>query len=162
MAVDAQDGEKMKVVTTTAYDLAERFLGQKEIVGPKHNPLIGWMTSRLLPGVEDDETPWCGSFAETIAWMLHLPRPKSASARAWLAVGTPIDPRDAYRGMCVAILKRGGGSQPGPEVLKAPGHVGFFNRFDSAGDIVLLGGNQGNAVSVATFPRSRLLGIREL
>ena len=39
------------------------------------------------------------------------------------------------------------------------GHVGFLVGSTSA-DIILLGGNQGDAVGVQAFPRSRLLGLR--
>jgi hypothetical protein len=61
----------------------------------------------------------------------------------------------------VVILKRGDGPQPGPEVLQAPGHVGLFHGLD-AGGVRLLAGNQGNAVTVATFPRDQVLGVRRL
>jgi len=73
---------------------------------------------------------------------------------------------DARVGFDVVILKRGSGDQPGPEVIKAPGHVGFFAGLDPAIDtfenVLVLGGNQGNTVSVRPYPKDRLLGIRRL
>jgi hypothetical protein len=56
-----------------------------------------------------------------------------------------------------------GGRQPGLEVVNAPGHVGFFAGYDAVREIVqLLGGNQEDAVSIASFPAERILGIRRL
>ena len=63
----------------------------------------------------------------------------------------------------VVVIQRGEGKQPGPEVVNAPGHVGFFVGYDAVRELVqLLGGNQGNAVSIASFPAERILGIRRL
>lgn len=41
----------------------------------------------------------------------------------------------------------------------AAGHVGFLVG-ETDGDVLLLGGNQSDAVTVAAFPKSRLLGLR--
>jgi hypothetical protein len=92
----------------------------------------------------------------------RLPRSLSAAARSWLKVGTPIALDDAStEHVDVVVLKRGDGQQPGPEVLAAPGHVGLFHGLD-AGGLHLLAGNQSNAVTVATFPRDQVLGVRRL
>ena len=64
-------------------------------------------------------------------------------------------------GFDVVILRRGGGDQPGPEVLDAPGHVGFFAGHEDP-NVLLLGGNQGDSVSVAPFAAARILGVRRL
>jgi lysozyme family protein len=69
-------------------------------------------------------------------------------ARSYLAWGETLsEPRTG----AVAVLSRG--SDP------SLGHVGFLVGLTPS-EAVLLGGNQGDAVSVATFPRSRLLGLR--
>ena len=59
------------------------------------------------------------------------------------------------------MLSRGVGAQPGPDVIAAPGHVGFFAGLDGA-HVLLLAGNQGDAVTVAPFDRTRVLGVRRL
>ena len=101
-----------------------------------------------------------------IAHLLGLPRSRSLAARSWLAVGTPVLSHfDAQRGFDVVILQRGSGPQPGPTVLDGPGHVGFFSSLTSSPNgstIELLAGNQGDMVSVASFPTNRVLGIRRL
>ncbi len=148
-------------IEITAYEVAERFLGFQEAPGAIHNPAILAMMRLDASWVEDDETPWCSGFANAVAWLLGLPRSNSVAARSWLRVGEPVALEEALRGFDVVVLQRGGGRQPGPEVLAAPGHVGFFTRLE--GDLVyLLGGNQGNRVTVAPFPVERVLGVRRL
>lgn len=145
----------------TAHDIASRFIGLKEIPGDEDNPGILAMLKLDGNWPEHDEVPWCSAFANYCAWLLRLPRSKSLRARSWLNVGKMIPIDDALVGFDVVILKRGGGDQPGPEVIEAPGHVGFFSGLE--GDkVAVLGGNQGDQVSVATFPISRILGVRRL
>lgn len=147
----------------TAFDLATRFVGEvQELPGGQHSPFIQWCHESCALGSDvADEVPWCSSFLNRICWLLRLPRSKSAAARSWLTVGRAIPIEEADADTDVVILKRGGAGQPGPEVLKAQGHVGLYAGRD--GDRVLvLGGNQGNAVSVAGFPVNQILGIRRL
>jgi hypothetical protein len=42
-----------------------------------------------------------------------------------------------------------------------PGHVGFYAGIE-ANDVLVLGGNQGDSVSIAPYLKSRLLGVRRL
>lgn len=41
------------------------------------------------------------------------------------------------------------------------GHVAFYSHHD-ANNVYVLGGNQGNAVSIQAYPRSRLLDVRTM
>ena len=50
---------------------------------------------------------------------------------------------------CVVVFSRDGG-----------GHVGFVVGQDKAGNLLVLGGNQGDAVNVKAFQRSRVTGYR--
>lgn len=148
----------------TAYDLAQRFVGEiRELPGAaQHHPLIQWWHMLCALGTnQPDETPWCSSFVNGVCWLLRLPRSKSAAARSWLAVGQPVGLHTAVPGYDVVILKRGSGDQPGPERLDAPGHVGFYAGQDP-GVVYVLGGNQSNGVTVQAFPRTRVLGVRRL
>lgn len=147
----------------TAFDLAQRFIGLREVKGPTSNAHILAMLRLDHGWVEDDETPWCSAWLNYITWLLRLPRSKSLAARSWLTVGTPISLLAARPGWDVVILSRGEGEQPGPEVLAAPGHVGFFAGHEIQHQRVLvLGGNQADQVSLAPFPASRVLGVRRL
>lgn len=144
----------------TAFALAQRFVGVSESAGATSNPQVLAMLRLDSPGVQDDATPWCSAFVNYIAWLLRLPRSKSLAARSWLGVGGAVQLKEARLGD-VVVLQRGSGEQPGPAVLNAPGHVGFFAGLEDAA-VLVLGGNQGDSVSVARFPVSRILGIRRI
>jgi uncharacterized protein (TIGR02594 family) len=150
-------------IAMTAFDLAQRYLGIREITGAGTHPMVEWWLALCFDGKLglDDEIPWCSAFVNGIAWELRLPRSRSARARSWLSVGEAVSLEKAVPGFDVVILKRGDGKQPGPEVLEAPGHVGFFAGLDE-GYIHLLGGNQSNSVSTAAYGEERLLGVRRL
>jgi uncharacterized protein (TIGR02594 family) len=125
---------------------------------------------RQATGLYHDETPWCGAYVAHVTRLSGLRIPDApARARSWLGAGMPIDLAEARVGWDVVVLQRGDGQQPGPDVLDAPGHVGWFAGLDVGPDnplaptgVRLLGGNQNNCVSVATFPLRRLLGVRRL
>jgi uncharacterized protein (TIGR02594 family) len=149
-------------MNVTAFDIAQRFVGVRELPGNEDNPFIMAMLRLDQGWPSHDEVPWCSAFVNYVAWLLRLPRSKSLGARSWLEVGVPVSPyTEACVGFDVAILKRGVGEQPGPEVIQAPGHVGFYAGMDH-GSVVLLGGNQGNSVGLAAFPVGSVLGIRRL
>jgi len=152
-------------VNVTAHSIARRFLGIEEVEGAISNPQISaWLNHEGTSWNMRDEVPWCSAFASWICWLLDLPRPPKTDrlrARAWLLVGTPVPIEEAAPGFDVVVLKRGKGTQPGPEVLQAPGHVGFLAGWQGL-DVLVLGGNQSDSVTVARFPRGQILGIRRL
>lgn len=150
----------MTPIQITAFELGQRYVGIAELGAREDHPLIQWWLSLCALGLNaPDETPWCSAYVNGIAWELRLPRSKSARARSWLLVGEPIALEAARPGFDVVVFNRGG--DPSPEVIQSPGHVGFFAALE--GDQVLvLGGNQGNAVSLARFPRAQVLGVRRL
>lgn len=145
----------------TAFGLAQRFIGVKEIAGTASNPQVLAMLRLDDKWPKGDSVPWCSAFVNYIAWLLRLPRSKSLLARSWLLVGKAIPIAEAKVGFDVVIFKRGGGSQPGPNNTTAKGHVGFFAGVEGK-YILVLGGNQSDAVNVTRKPASRLLGVRRL
>lgn len=148
----------------TPFDIARRFIGTAEVEGAVANSAILAMLRLDAKWPTDDSVPWCSAFVGYMAWLLDLPRSRSLAARSWLAIGTPVDLMEAMPGFDVVILKRGGGHQPGPEVLDAPGHVGFFVGHDmgEVQRVRILGGNQGDAVTIAPFLAANVLGVRRL
>jgi uncharacterized protein (TIGR02594 family) len=146
-------------MTASCFDLAQRFVGMKEAPGVASNPAILAMLRLDGAQVEGDETAWCSAFVNYIAWLLRLPRSKSLAARSWLTVGVAIDPSEAIPENDVVVLWR-----VHPDSWQ--GHVGFFAGvdLDDAGErrVHILGGNQGDQVSVASFPASQVLGVRRL
>lgn len=146
----------------TLYDRAKRFEGIKELAGAADHPLIQWWLSLCGFGLDaHDEIPWCSAFVNGMAWDCELPRSRSAAARSWLKVGEPVAIELATQGNDVVVLKRGKEPQPGPEVIEAQGHVGIYHGVDGA-DVLVLGGNQGNEVSIARYPLAALLGVRRV
>ena len=151
----------MRQTPTSAYELAQRYVGVREVPGTASNPQILEMLRLDTNWPQDDSVAWCSAFVNYIAWMLRLPRSKSLMARSWLNVGEVIPLESAEPGFDIVILKRGSGNQPGPEVLDAPGHVGFYAGVDGT-KVLVLGGNQSDSVSLAPYPKASILGIRRL
>ncbi len=128
---------------------AWRELGQKEIAGAGDNARIAaYFRDAGHPSVTNDETAWCAAFAGAMLERSGVRAAGSLRARSYLAWASSID---APRLGAIAVLSRG--ADP------ALGHVGFLVGETDAG-LVLLGGNQSNAVTVAVFERSRLLSLR--
>lgn len=124
------------------------------------NPAIMAMLKLDKAWPSNDEVPWCSGFANWINWHVRLPRSKDLRARSWLEIGKNCPLKNAEVGDIV-VLKRGKGDQPGPEVIDAPGHVGFYaGRMGSL--IEVLGGNQSDSVKISRYPAKNLLSIRRL
>jgi uncharacterized protein (TIGR02594 family) len=140
---------------------AQQYLGLKEVAGQVNNPAIMAMLRLDQQWPTGDETPWCSAFVNWICFQIGLKRTKDLRARSWLLVGEKLTIPQVDPGFDIAILQRGGGNQPGPEVIDAQGHVGFVFSM-SPTSISLLGGNQGDAVTISSFPIGRLLGLRRL
>jgi uncharacterized protein (TIGR02594 family) len=145
-----------------AFQIAERFSSIKEVSGSVDNPQIMAMLKLDNDWPSHDEVPWCSGFVNYVCWLLRLPRSKDLRARSWLTIGQGIDFSDADTGDII-VLKRGKGEQPGPDVIDAPGHVGFFAGYDDENQLIeVLGGNQSDTVKISRYHRARLLGVRRL
>lgn len=143
-----------------AFDLAERFVGIQEVGGQVNNDQIMAMLRLDNSWPQADEVPWCSAFTNYICWLARLPRSKDLRARSWLSIGKGITLDEAVPGDIV-VVKRGSGDQPGPEVIDAPGHVGFYAG--RSGDLIeVLGGNQSDRVKISRYPVKKLLGVRRL
>lgn len=123
-------------------------VGLREIPGAETAPRIRQWLEQLRAWWRDDETPWCG--VALAAWMRKSGRPiprEFYRARAWLGWGVPI-PRPVV-GAVVVFVRPGGA------------HVGIVEGRDAFGRLVVIGGNQGDAVSVRPFAIDRrVLGYR--
>lgn len=128
-------------------DEARRCLGVAEVPGVKTSPLISQWLRRLKAWWADDETPWCGVFvAQCLEATGYAVPTYWMRARAWLDWGVVLM---APVVGCVVIFERPGG-----------GHVGFVVGKDARGRLLVLGGNQGNKVSIVPFDRNRVVGYR--
>ena len=130
------------------YATEELARGVEEIPGRDHNARILEYHAATTLAATDDETPWCSSFVAWCFVQAGVPGQTSARARSWLEWGLPVEARPGA--VCVLWRTR-------PD--SANGHVGFFlGGMDL--HIYLLGGNQGDRVSVSAYPLSRVLGFR--
>jgi len=144
---------------TTALELAARFTGLHEVAGVVANPQVLAMLTLVDTSVTDDATPWCSAFVAYVAWLLGLPQSRSLAARSWLSVGWPIALDKAEPGFDVVVLNRANGSADPSKA--GPGHVGFFHSL-FPDRVLILGGNQSDAVSLGIFRRDAVLGVRRL
>lgn len=125
-------------------------IGVKEIVGPKHSAVImGWVrelgAKALGIQVNDDETPWCGTFAGMVMKKAGLSMPAIlVRASQWGRAGNWGRELLAPRPGCIMVFTRNGG-----------GHVGFYMG-ETATHFRILGGNQSNSVNLAWIAKDRL------
>lgn len=136
------------MIAPTWMPIALRELGVTETPGPEHTLRI-LEYHRATDGDADevtDELPWCSSFVCWVMTRAGLLSTRSKAARSWLVWGAAVEPQYG----AVAVFSRGQSWQ---------GHVGFCIDLDSA-RVWIVGGNQGNSVSVVAYPRGRLLSFR--
>lgn len=130
-------------------EVAAAELDVTETPGPLATDRIAEYLATVGEG-PDDETAWCSAFVEWCMRAAGHPGPGKPNARAWIGWGHPgaYSPRPG----AVTVLWR-----ERPDSWK--GHVGFFVRSD-AKRVCLIGGNQGNRVCQAWYPRERVLTYR--
>lgn len=140
-------------MTLAAFNRAKTYIGLKETVGPMHNPAVLRLFKLVGHGwVKDDETAWCAAFVGAVLKEVGEVGTGKINARSYLKWGYEVSPDKAHRGDII-VFWRGR-----PDT--AQGHVAFFDRWDAIGNPIVLGGNQGNSVSLQSYPRRRMLSIR--
>jgi uncharacterized protein (TIGR02594 family) len=118
-----------------------------EIKGPRHNPLILQFWKDIKRGgIKDDETPWCAAFVGAMLERAGIKSTRFESAKSYLNWGVQI--REPAYG-CVVVFSRDGG-----------GHVGFVVGQQQNGNLMVLGGNQSDAINIRAFPLDRVTGYR--
>lgn len=130
--------------------VARALIGTRETPGPANNPKIMDWAARL--GVKKlgvayagDSVPWCGLFAAHCVNAVGIEPPKIAvRASAWATWGVPATPG---KGAVLVFTREGGG------------HVGFYDG-ETATHYLVLGGNQGDAVSIVKIAKDRLSASR--
>ena len=131
---------------------ALQFYGINEIAGDKHNPVImGWakeLGPYLGAAYKADETPWCGVFMGIVALRSGQIPPKICiRAKEWGNFGKP---KKIPQLSDVLVFTRNGGG----------GHVGLYVAEDEH-CFHVLGGNQGDAVSIVRIGKNRIVAARE-
>lgn len=126
---------------------ARKLIGLQEIKGEQHAPEIVQMWKDIKRGgIKDDETPWCAAFVGAMLERAGIRSSRFESARSYLEWGQQlVNPVPG----CIVVFTRQGG-----------GHVGFAVGRDKVGNLLILGGNQSDAVNIKAFPVSRVTGYR--
>lgn len=106
-----------------------------------------WIDSKLrgLVGTAR-KVPWCAGFVNAMLERAGVRSTRSDSSRSYLAFGTVLN-EPAYG--CVVVFSRSGG-----------GHVGFVVGKTESGQLMVLGGNQSDAVNIKSFGLDRVTGYR--
>lgn len=128
---------------------AWREFGQAEYAGRRENPrIIALFREVGHAQIESDEVAWCAAFCGACLERSGVRSTRSLLARSYLDWGQQLE---KPRAGAIAVFRRG--NDP------SKGHVGFWLA-ETDEDVLLLGGNQSNAVSVVRYPKSRLLSLR--
>ena len=125
-------------------------MGVTETVGHRHNPIImGWARELGMQNVYTaDEIPWCGLFMAIIMQRAdRSPVANPLRALAWNKFGNQV--QKAELADVLTFTRQGGG------------HTGLYVGEDWT-HYHVLGGNQGNAVSIVRIHRNRLSQIRRV
>lgn len=124
-------------------------IGVRERAGKAINPRIkAYYEEADHPYVKDDAVPWCAAFVGAMLKRAGLKGTGALTARSYLRWGKPLArPQPG----AIMVFKRGNSEWQG--------HVAFYVTQDDT-HYHVLGGNQGNAVSIARYKKDDLLGIR--
>jgi uncharacterized protein (TIGR02594 family) len=130
-----------------ALDIAARAIGLNET--DKKVALQDFMATGGM-NLDPATRAWCADFVNATLSQAGMKGTGSGMARTFLEWGEGVD--QPQRGD-VAVFSRGDPNGPF-------GHVGFFEGYNPDGSIRVLGGNQGDAVSIANYGADQLLGFR--
>lgn len=126
---------------------ALKLYGTKETKGNGNNPaILKWAKELGIREYNMDSIPWCGLYAAIVAHRAGKDIVDAPLwARNWAKFGVKVD--HAGLGDILVFVRDGGG------------HVGFYVG-ESADTYHVLGGNQGDAVSIVEIKKSRCIATR--
>lgn len=133
------------------YRVAKREMddGIVEFPGQNHNPRILEYHASVVGGFDENEIPWCSSFVNWCMEQSDIKGTDSATARSWERWESKLATPELG---AVAVFWRESKSS-------GKGHVGLYVK-ETSTHVSVLGGNQGNQVTVEPYPKERLLGYR--
>jgi uncharacterized protein (TIGR02594 family) len=134
------------------WSVAETLVGTHEKQGNnQENPRILDMYAVCGSPQKHDETAWCAAFVGACLELSGFQSTNSLLAVSYKSFGKEL--QQPVKG-CIVVFHRMTSNQANT------GHVGFYSHTSDDGRIFCLGGNQGDTVSVAGFPRRFLRSYR--
>lgn len=130
-----------------AFDIAAKQIGLNE-----NDQRVAIQEYLKTGGVNLDPavTAWCAAYVNATLAQSGQEGTGSNMARDFLKWGQAVD--EPQKGD-LAVFSRGDPNGP-------YGHVGFFDGYNEDGTMRILGGNQGDSVSIKNYGKERLLGFR--
>jgi uncharacterized protein (TIGR02594 family) len=150
------NGEKVENTSTASptpsnkpkwISIAEAEIGQKEISGSENNSRILEYHSSTSGKATSETVHWCSAFVNWVMTKSGYTGTNNAVATSWAKWGKKIS-QPAYGS--IAVIDWDG---PGPGWK---GHVGFVVG-KKGSSILLLGGNQSDAVNISSFSTNRVI-----
>ncbi|MEO9964569.1 MAG: TIGR02594 family protein [Reichenbachiella sp.] len=134
--------------------VAFKELGTTEIRGDQHNPrILAYAKESNIPGIQDDETPWCSIFINFCCDQVGFEKSGLANARSWMQIG--LATKDPVPGDIVVFWRE--------SLHSWKGHVALYlGHSPDNKKIYCIGGNQGNTVSVGVYDAAKVLGFRKV
>lgn len=132
------------------YREAHALIGLREAVGKQNNPEVVKLYAEAgHSGIKQDSVSWCAAFVCAMLERAGVSSPKTLLARDFLKWGKEVS---APKPGDIVVFWRG-------KPNSWQGHVGFYVR-ETKTYVYCLGGNQSDSVSIARYPKSRVLGYR--
>lgn len=128
------------------YEIAEGQIGTVEVPGPRSNPKVVQYYLDVVGKRLGDSVPWCAAFVGSCLMRGGEKSSGSLMARSYVNWGVKTTPKLG----CVVVLSRG---------RPPAGHVAFYAG-GRGSQVLLLGGNQGDAVNKKLFPKNRVIAYR--
>ncbi len=141
--------------------IAKGDIGTREAIGDdKPNPIVQkWVQEAMgnteLVDVTSDDHPWCAHFVGAKLVESGYPSSRSGMARSYMRYGDPVDKGNTsqWKAGDIVVFWRGKSNDG------VTGHVAFLLSWDAT-YVYVLGGNQGDKVSIMRNGRSKILAIR--
>jgi len=134
--------------TADYMDVAKSFIGQHEV---RDGAALSAFIKRAGGlSIDPRVTPWCAAFVNAVLGAAGVKGTGKLNARSFLNFGQATSQPKIGD---IVVLSRG-------DPNGWQGHVGFFQGYDDKGNVLVLGGNQGDKVSIAPYKADRVLGYR--
>ena len=132
--------------------VAFSYLGLRETPGAASNPRVVELYALAgHPEVKNDAVAWCAAFVGACAVKAGIAGSGALTARSYLNWGQPVNTRKRIPRSAVLVFRRGNSAWQG--------HVCFCLN-DDGRVLTVIGGNQGDAVTIARYSKAALIGAR--